>query len=261
MPFVGGDVPPPPARKRRWQDRGDHDDHDDDLYTLYRAADEYAPTARCSFGGDHPYALTARRMAPLSKRSRLGHDAAATTDEQDISDFTPSHRRRVSQQTHRQKSQSIFAAANSHADSPGRPSKHTLAPCHICHRRPTKKSDLDSFAQCEGCNEQTCFVCIRQCHGGSDMTSVFSEQTALSRSFHMEDADAPDPSETSNPDGAPSAQPPPDAAAARHTTQYWTACGHRSVVCSRCCVERGPEGEVVCMGCLVGVQSPEGMVL
>ncbi len=37
-----------------------------------------------------------------------------------------------------------------------------LSPCHICHRRPTKKTDVDSFADCQGCRRQTCFVCIRQ---------------------------------------------------------------------------------------------------
>lgn len=26
--------------------------------------------------------------------------------------------------------------------------------------------------------------------------------------------------------------------------------GHRGMVCSRCCVERGTEGEVLCLGCL-----------
>lgn len=25
---------------------------------------------------------------------------------------------------------------------------------------------------------------------------------------------------------------------------------HRRIVCSKCCVERGPDGEVVCLGCL-----------
>jgi hypothetical protein len=26
--------------------------------------------------------------------------------------------------------------------------------------------------------------------------------------------------------------------------------GHRSVVCSRCCIERGSDGEIWCLGCL-----------
>ena len=26
---------------------------------------------------------------------------------------------------------------------------------------------------------------------------------------------------------------------------------HRAMVCSRCCVERGPDGEVRCLGCLM----------
>lgn len=35
----------------------------------------------------------------------------------------------------------------------------------------------------------------------------------------------------------------------------WVGNGHRSTVCSRCCVERGSEGEVVCLGCLTGLES------
>lgn len=26
--------------------------------------------------------------------------------------------------------------------------------------------------------------------------------------------------------------------------------GHRGRICSQCCVEEGPEGEVICLGCL-----------
>lgn len=30
----------------------------------------------------------------------------------------------------------------------------------------------------------------------------------------------------------------------------WSEGGHRRVVCSRCCVEKGTEGDVWCLGCL-----------
>ncbi len=123
-----------------------------------------------------------------------------------------------------------------------------LSPCRVCHRRPTKKSDLDSFAACEGCGQRTCFVCLRECPGwvpgrpaGEDEDEdedVLSEQEALSRSFHMDDVDAGD-------------QRPPEASG-RHAgaESGWTSGGHRQVVCSRCCIERGSEGDVVCLGCL-----------
>lgn len=145
-----------------------------------------------------------RRILPLSKRSKLSVVTASP-------DVTPSHRRRTSSQQ-QQKSGPI-----------------NLSPCHICHRRPTKKSDLDSYAECQGCGQRTCFICIRECYGGSneqEQDAAIASQ--MSRSFCMEDADAED------------------------ANSGWDARGHQAVVCSRCCVERGAEGEVICLGCLSG---------
>lgn len=34
----------------------------------------------------------------------------------------------------------------------------------------------------------------------------------------------------------------------------WKSGGHRKKICSRCCVERGPDGDVVCLGCLPFVE-------
>lgn len=34
----------------------------------------------------------------------------------------------------------------------------------------------------------------------------------------------------------------------------WASGGHRKKICSRCCVERGPDGDVVCLGCLPFVE-------
>ncbi|OAA82517.1 hypothetical protein LEL_02062 [Akanthomyces lecanii RCEF 1005] len=247
MPFVGGDDSPPPARKRRWQDHDDDGNDTRGLFTLYR--DE-----NCSFGG-----ISARKMAaPISKRTRFDIDDDDTTthlhnNSNNNADWTPSHRRRPSQQSQKQKTQQQTTQQQHH---------RSAAPCHICHRRPTKKSDLDSFAQCEGCRAQTCFVCIRQCHGRrGDTASVLSEQEALSRSFHMEDAAADDACDL---DGrTPPAQPPQEQTREQYregaAQKSWAAGGHCSVVCSRCCVEKGPEGEAVCLGCLFGAESPEDM--
>ncbi|KAJ3496436.1 hypothetical protein NLG97_g2653 [Lecanicillium saksenae] len=252
MPFVGGDLPPP-ARKRRWLDHDD--DNDRSRFTLYRA-DDSVPIQRCAFGSDHSFGNSARKMAvPISKRTRFDEDSE-DNHVHNGTDLTPSHRRRISQQSQKQKIQHNIFASTQH-----RVTKNAAAPCHICHRRPTKKSDLDSFAQCEGCNEQTCFVCIRQCYGRGDMSSVLSEQEALSRSFHMEDADATASTKDSHDlDGWSPTQLQQDRPKQTNTsTQNWAACGHRSVVCSGCCVEKGPEGEVVCLGCLFGDESPETM--
>jgi hypothetical protein len=37
-------------------------------------------------------------------------------------------------------------------------------------------------------------------------------------------------------------------------TVGWAKGGHRKMICSRCCVERGPDGDVVCLGCLPFVE-------
>lgn len=94
-----------------------------------------------------------------------------------------------------------------------------LRPCHICRRKPTVKKELDSFANCEGCGKRSCWVCIRECLGG------WGNQRAM----EGEDKGSEDKGEES-----------------------WAEDGtqHRGMVCSRCCVERGTEGEVLCLGCL-----------
>lgn len=235
MPYVGRGVEPP--RKRRWQE-----DEDGTIFKLYRSEDEdtYQPV------GHHRH-YSPRKILPISKRARISDHGGYETD------LLPTHCRRGKHTQH-----------NFGLDS--RPSdiqKHNpLQPCHVCHRRPTKKSDLDSFANCQGCDERTCFVCLRECHGrdADRAGSVLSEQEALSRSFHMDDADE-EPSTSAdchgrvedsprNLDGREAGQ---TANTTNKDTGGWIACGHRSVVCSRCCVERGVEGEVVCLGCLSGI--------
>jgi hypothetical protein len=122
--------------------------------------------------------------------------------------------------------------------------------CHICSRRPDLKTYKNSFADCEGCGQRTCYVCIRECLGwGSNninilepvlpdaTTATAAKATTTSvqgdTSFTMTDADAEE----------------------ARNEQVWTREGgdgskHRRMVCSRCCVERGQDGEVVCLGCL-----------
>lgn len=143
-----------------------------------------------------------------------------------------------------------------------------LAPCHICHRKPTKKTELDSYADCQGCGERTCYVCMREClgwgmaprerHNHNDYekevlmrdeeTNSEHEQgeennTGNEHSFNMEDA----PPEDAHIDY--------DSPRADHRIREGTwvkegGTGHRGRICSRCCVEEGVEGEVTCLGCL-----------
>ncbi|KAI3401661.1 hypothetical protein diail_9325 [Diaporthe ilicicola] len=144
---------------------------------------------------------------------------------------------------------------------------NVLAPCHICHRKPTKKTELDSYADCQGCGERTCYVCMREClgwgtplrdrHGLNEEVlmrddevnneKITSEEEGYDpgndHSFNMEDAPADD------------AHLDHDSPRADHRTRGGTwvkegGTGHRGRICSQCCVEKGMEGEVTCLGCL-----------
>ncbi|KAM0332175.1 hypothetical protein ACHAQA_002450 [Verticillium albo-atrum] len=136
-----------------------------------------------------------------------------------------------------------------------------LAPCHVCHRKPTKKSDLDSFAECHGCKARTCFVCLRQCKGwtpeaqrGQQPSAAESRdyEEALSRSFHMEDADDDVAQRDHGHQGQTLTKQNQGRMAAdtKPGGDGWSSTGHQQVVCSKCCIERGQEGDVVCLGCL-----------
>ena len=107
-----------------------------------------------------------------------------------------------------------------------------LSPCHICRRKPTVRSELDAFADCGGCGKRTCYVCIRECLGSAVAVSKDTEMIdMLSFSLQREESLKEEGDDTRNQDGT------------------WGT-GHRGMVCSRCCVERGTEGEVLCLGCL-----------
>ena len=144
-----------------------------------------------------------------------------------------------------------------------------MSRCHVCSRKPTKKSDLDSFADCEGCGQRTCFICIRQCLGwrphslrddmpGSDRPKGRVSLGAMSTdSFTMEDAT--ESTDTNENDGRQCGRegnhdytPTPHRL---EDSDGWAAKGkHRQMVCSKCCVETGKDGDVVCLGCLPFVE-------
>ncbi|KAI0889906.1 uncharacterized protein GGS22DRAFT_5827 [Annulohypoxylon maeteangense] len=172
---------------------------------------------------------------PVNKRFRLVND----DDEHD------------SQPTHYSSQQSHHSHAHPEYTTPptspqhSRPSAHAranipalLSPCHICHRKPTKKSDLDSFADCMGCGQRACFVCIRACQGWLPPSE---EEENLSASFTMHDVD-----DNHTYDNKPDQK--------KGKGGGWNGRGHREMICSRCCVERGREGDVVCLGCLAGME-------
>ncbi|KAL1896195.1 hypothetical protein Cpir12675_002902 [Ceratocystis pirilliformis] len=160
-----------------------------------------------------------------------------------------------------------------------------LTPCHICHRRPTKKSDLEGFMDCAGCGARVCYICIRHCAGwavpallldsdGEESLACVDADNMQNRSFCMEDAppvsaigDNSDITRdndshkndtsclgTARPEGADlvSFRDGGKAAQLQEQTHGWLGHGHCELVCSRCCVERGVDGDVMCLGCLAG---------
>lgn len=119
--------------------------------------------------------------------------------------------------------------------------KIDLSPCHVCYRKPTDKSQLDSYAYCEGCGERTCFVCMRVCDGAGH-TAVGIGVGDGAFSFEFQRAEEVDGQGGGGEGGKP--------------WQRDRIEGHRGRICSRCCVERGAEGDVCCLGCL---RTEEGM--
>ncbi|KAK8089596.1 hypothetical protein PG997_004557 [Apiospora hydei] len=198
-----------------------------------------------------------RKMIPLpsNKRARVIHD-----DEGDRHGYPNIHDRL--QQEHRHQFSHAHPATDDTQQTGFKPvvsrtnSSALLSPCHICHRKPTKKSDLDSFADCQGCGQRTCYICMRSCR---DWTSALTpagntpqnEEQDYSASFTMQDVDDENDQEHHEPENGGYKD---GRAQTGRKVDGWVGNGHRSTVCSRCCVERGSEGEVVCLGCLAGVE-------
>ncbi|KAI6712526.1 hypothetical protein PZA11_003431 [Diplocarpon coronariae] len=124
----------------------------------------------------------------------------------------------------------VFVSRESKPSCPDRPGGHKempkaaggsvtaggkidLSPCHICRRKPTVKSELDAFGDCDFCGERTCYICTRRCEGPGEAVGDMVVEDPHERGLAG--------------DG-----------------------GHRDQICSGCCVEKGAEGEVWCLGCL-----------
>ncbi|TFB05449.1 hypothetical protein CCMA1212_002602 [Trichoderma ghanense] len=218
MPYVDNDIPL--ATKRKWNHDG-----------------PYNKSSQRNISSPEPFHASA---SPTPTRKTLHPTKRFRSIHQDTdSDIHSSHRQPPSREP------SIPCPAN----NAGRVTSTTLLPCHVCHRRPTKKSDLDSFAKCQACREQTCFICMRECQGRTSYTvSTISKKDegdhdTLSRSFRMDDADA-SPS-TPHTDTDIDVDIGDDDGGRKR--ELYT---HHSMICSRCCVEKGAEGEVICLGCL-----------
>ncbi|PFH58697.1 hypothetical protein XA68_13334 [Ophiocordyceps unilateralis] len=250
MPFVGDGRNEGffhPDRKRRWD--GAASEAAGMVFRLYSPERIVQDSA-------------SRRTLPLAKRAR-GVD-------NDNDEMTDDRRHRPCQQ------QKAATAPDSdphqhHGSRPATPRSPTaetataaaavlLMPCNVCHRRPTKKSDLDSFAQCQGCRRQTCYVCIRECHGWLAVPPPpppSGPEDVPSLPYPMDNEDDEDdyhdrnmPRHGQHPSLLPADEDEEEYEDDAEDDAGWHAWGHRAVVCSRCCVERGREGDVVCLGCL-----------
>nr|pir hypothetical protein B14D6.570 [imported] - Neurospora crassa [Neurospora crassa] len=200
-----------------------------------------------------PYPPTLRKIIPIAinKKQRMS-----------VSDEV--HHREDSHHGTRAKSNSPTAASHPHHQK-----QHALLSkikcldrCHICFRKPSKKADLDSYADCQGCGQRTCYVCMRQCpgwtssfhHQGRHHHTETGEQEAQvqyiplaksspENSFVMLDADTE--TEVDLDEVAEK-----ERSRLKPTTTGWHANGHREMICGHCCEERGVNGDVVCLGCL-----------
>jgi hypothetical protein len=121
--------------------------------------------------------------------------------------------------------------------------KMDLSPCHVCHRRPTVKSELDAFADCEGCTKRTCYICIRECLGVG-----IGGQEVAEGDYDVLDFSLPGAGDELE-FGTNDTLELSDNLRMRKPWEKPMAAAHRRMICSRCCVETGTEGEVWCLGC------------
>ena len=267
----------PPSKKRR------HDDHDangeyhllyGNAYTgyLFSSADKPVSSPQDfhhdfyqQHHGAHPRKII-QVSSPLAKKMRMSAERSGN-EEQRQSALVPTSRHNYSRLPSTTKATSKAPTTTT--------TNNLLGPCHICHRKPTKKNELDSYADCEGCGKRTCYVCIRQCLGWETTENIDrsdhevlmrdhdhkeegeeqqqrqqdedAEHEHLDQSFSMEDA----PSEENQQHYIQR-----DNSEADQDPTKWGGTwgngnrGHRGKICSQCCVEKGPEGEVICLGCL-----------
>jgi len=108
--------------------------------------------------------------------------------------------------------------ARSYSDTNIGAPKPNLHACHMCNRGPKVLQDLPGYADCESCQQRTCYVCMRTCDG--------PRCQAL------------------NP---PQLPPTP-------STIIKTEGRH---VCRKCCLEIGVEGRVWCLVCYEDDADPE----
>ncbi|EAQ93202.1 hypothetical protein CHGG_01437 [Chaetomium globosum CBS 148.51] len=308
MPSIAQESPTVQSSRKRRRDGNDHQ--------IYPATN----TPHGIFDQDdrthHSSALANRKIIPIppGKRQRTLVDIEFEVDGEPMqrspSNSPPQRHHHEFHHPHRDHQQTRDASrveedTRSRSTVPPLSAAPSMSRCHICSRKPNKKSDLDSFADCQGCGQRTCYVCIREClgwggggdgdGGGGPSPSSYAHSITTTRTQTQQQpqprAQPPHPAVSEGPHHSARALPSPPAATTsrprggasaeeagevsftmldaddeeqqaqhddigrREREQGWTTGGgHRRVVCSRCCVERGQDGEVVCLGCLPFVE-------
>ncbi|KAK1835595.1 hypothetical protein QBC39DRAFT_147431 [Podospora conica] len=219
MPAVIRETQPVPTSKKRRRDGDDTgDDTDSSITTIHIQQPPYLPPNYDPQPLHHHISpqdlfLNPKHPAPPSRKILSPH----CSKRQRISSASPGRQ---------QPANTTTTKRTTPRPSPTAAPAAKLNRCHICSRKPTKKSDLDAFADCEACGQRTCYVCIRQCLG-------WRRKDDDDDNLHRMEED-----ECSNAD------------AVLKLEGILGRGAHRQVVCSGCCVERGVDGEVVCLGCL-----------
>ncbi|EKD20984.1 hypothetical protein MBM_00097 [Drepanopeziza brunnea f. sp. 'multigermtubi' MB_m1] len=138
-------------------------------------------------------------------------------------------------------------------------SKVDLRPCHVCRRKPTVKAELEAFGDCESCGERTCYICTRRCEGPGIGTRLgFGVAVAVDRGKmgddHMVMQDG------SFGYGEKDKRGGEDLDAIEGNKGGMTV-PHKDQICSGCCLERGPEGELEAAMTLALPSATEYMLL
>ncbi|KAH7370515.1 hypothetical protein BKA65DRAFT_532133 [Rhexocercosporidium sp. MPI-PUGE-AT-0058] len=178
--------------------------------------------------------ITPKRRSHDSKRQRIGH---LDLDRRDAY-FAFGPRADTSIEQH-----GDAIAPRQASKSSG---KIDLSPCHICRRKPTVRSELDAFGDCKCCGERTCYICTRKCEGPGVMwrASIHAKQTLDGECMVLEDACY------GGSLGIGMGHRLDDDSGQDKHFEDGGRSEHRDQICSACCLERGPEGDIWCLGCL-----------
>ncbi|KAH6650653.1 hypothetical protein F5144DRAFT_55708 [Chaetomium tenue] len=312
MPSIAQESPTVQSSRKRRRDGNDHQIHPatNTPHGIFHQDDRT----------HHSSASANRKIIPIppGKRQRTLVDIELEVDGEPMqrspSNSPPQRHHHGLHHLHREHQQTRDASrveedTRSRSTLPTPTAAPPMSRCHICSRKPNKKSDLDSFADCEGCGQRTCYVCIREClgwggggGGGGPSPYPYAHSPTTTQTQPQPQSQPqpqrraqphnPHPAVSEGPHHSARALPSPatattttsiggasaeeagevsftmldaddeeqqqaqhdDVGRREHEQGWTTGGGHKRVVCSRCCVERGQDGEVVCLGCLPFVE-------